>query len=34
LTRKEKLKINTTLSIEIGGHTDTRGDEKENLKLL
>jgi outer membrane protein OmpA-like peptidoglycan-associated protein len=27
------LKINTTLSIEIGGHTDTRGDEKENLKL-
>jgi outer membrane protein OmpA-like peptidoglycan-associated protein/tetratricopeptide (TPR) repeat protein len=27
------LKINTTLSIEIGGHTDTRGDEKENMKL-
>ena len=24
---------NPTLSIEIGGHTDTRGDDKENLKL-
>ena len=24
---------NSTLSIEIGGHTDTRGDDKENLKL-
>ena len=27
------LKTNTALSIEIGGHTDTRGDEKENQKL-
>ncbi|MFA9211390.1 MAG: OmpA family protein [Moraxellaceae bacterium] len=27
------LKANTALTIEIGGHTDTRGDEKENLKL-
>jgi outer membrane protein OmpA-like peptidoglycan-associated protein len=27
------LKTNTALSIEIGGHTDTRGDEKENRKL-
>ncbi|MEY3238216.1 MAG: hypothetical protein RI883_2317, partial [Bacteroidota bacterium] len=24
---------NATLSIEIGGHTDTRGDDKDNLKL-
>ncbi len=24
---------NPTLSIEIGGHTDTRGDDKDNLKL-
>lgn len=24
---------NPNLSIEIGGHTDTRGDDKENLKL-
>jgi len=24
---------NPTLAIEIGGHTDTRGDDKENLKL-
>jgi outer membrane protein OmpA-like peptidoglycan-associated protein len=24
---------NATLKIEIGGHTDTRGDDKENLKL-
>jgi outer membrane protein OmpA-like peptidoglycan-associated protein/tetratricopeptide (TPR) repeat protein len=27
------LKANTALTIEIGGHTDTRGDEKENMKL-
>lgn len=27
------LKTNTALTIEIGGHTDTRGDEKENMKL-
>jgi outer membrane protein OmpA-like peptidoglycan-associated protein len=27
------LKANTALTIEIGGHTDTRGDEKENRKL-
>ena len=27
------LKNNPTLKIEIGGHTDTRGDDKDNLKL-
>jgi outer membrane protein OmpA-like peptidoglycan-associated protein len=27
------LKANPSLTIEIGGHTDTRGDEKENQKL-
>ena len=27
------LKNNLTLKIEISGHTDTRGDEKDNLKL-
>ncbi len=27
------LKANTALTVEIGGHTDTRGDEKENRKL-
>jgi outer membrane protein OmpA-like peptidoglycan-associated protein/Tol biopolymer transport system component len=27
------LQKNPTLKIELGGHTDTRGDDKENLKL-
>jgi outer membrane protein OmpA-like peptidoglycan-associated protein len=29
----ELMTLNPTIRIEIGGHTDTRGDEKENLKL-
>ena len=29
----EFMNKNSTLKIEIGGHTDTRGDDKENLKL-
>lgn len=29
----ELLKENPTIKIEIGGHTDTRGDDKENMTL-
>ena len=29
----EFLRKNPTVKIELGGHTDTRGDDKENLKL-
>lgn len=30
---RDFLKANPTIKIEIGGHTDTRGDAAENLKL-
>ncbi|MDR0802020.1 OmpA family protein [Fluviicola sp.] len=30
---RDFLKANPTIKIEIGGHTDTRGDSAENLKL-
>jgi len=30
---RDFLKTNATLKIELGGHTDTRGDDAENLKL-
>lgn len=30
---RDFLKANPTIKIEIGGHTDTRGDATDNLKL-